>query len=108
MPTISGSKLFAIGRILLQEEPASFPLISPIWECRTEEAAADDIPPEVPEEYRWRYQVNIPRPDAEHIRYLLWKAADRKEGLALAFPMSRALKVTVELAELWDALFSEL
>jgi hypothetical protein len=96
MPTIPGSKLFAVGQVLLQQDPASFALISPIWEHRVAAATAGaeplKAPTEQPEEmaggaekstphkYQWRYDVEIDRPAAEAVRALLWKAATGRSG----------------------------
>jgi hypothetical protein len=118
MPTIPGSKLFAVGQVLLQQDPSSFALISPIWEhrvaaelgeaSRPEEAAgglevgAAEGQPEL-RKYQWQYDVDIDRPNAERVRALLWRAATGKSGKG-----GTSSQVAFELAELWDDICRQL
>jgi hypothetical protein len=119
MPTIPGSKLFAVGQVLLQQDPLSFALISPIWEHRVAAATAGAEPPKAPTEqpeelaggaekstphkYQWRYDVEIDRPAAEAVRALLWKAATGRSGRG-----GTPSQVAFELAELWDDICRQL
>ena len=75
-------------------------LLSPIWNYRSE--VVDEAAPDVPSEYRWQYNVNIPRADAERVREILWKAAKAKAKSARPCTRTGAAQVTLELAELWD------
>jgi hypothetical protein len=99
--------LFAIGRILLREEPMTMLLISQIWNCRTSESV-EDLTSDAPQDYRWKYEVKIPRKDAERVREVLWKAVKRMRSRPEPEEENRALQVTTELVNCWETICVEL
>ncbi len=105
-PIISGTKLFAIARVLLQEQPHLLLLLGPIWMERREispETILNQPQKENAPGEDWEFQVTIPKADAQGIRTVLWDIAAARSASE-----PKAVASVADLARAWDQVCGQL